>query len=619
MPVLEQSTCVKCGGQTRSVKLTPPGDARPAFDSDVERIRSLIDDQFGPGTGDLVLPKGRLVLLNKAPDIDRMDEVIVDGEVTGAVRFSLMTGDKFLLRPKSALAIAQKVKKSWVKIDGGAVQPIREKSASALAIGVLDCDPSIAPGAEVVVLDPDGAPISVGTSKMSAAEMLEHKRGTAVKSRWVVDPAEQERHGAAAEWGDAVDANREVLSRRTQESVEFIKRVVRESQLPVAVSYSGGKDSLATLLLVLHADIKPKLIFVDTGLEFDETVKNVEDTAREFSLEVIIERAGDAFWKNVEHFGPPAKDFRWCCKTCKLGPATRLIQKNFPGGVLSFIGQRAYESEQRARKGSVWRNPWTPNQLAASPIQKWTALHVWLYLFSKGARVNPLYEKGLERIGCFMCPATDLAELRRVRAMSPQYGKWQAIIDSYCRDRHLPEEWLEYDLWRWKRLPKSVLDEIGMKDGSFTAVSEKIGVDSPLEFRSTSGYSPCVEGISMEGVFSKELQMDRVANLLNMIGEVVISPDGRIAEVDKMTVFSEGPVMVKAKNEKELKRKSSQLREVVFRAMDCAGCGICVARCEAGALKLEGQVRIDVERCTHCGSCFGPCPVVTFKEDELDI
>jgi phosphoadenosine phosphosulfate reductase len=86
-----------------------------------------------------------------------------------------------------------------------------------------------------------------------------------------------------------------------------------------------------------------------------------------------------------------------------------------------------------------------------------------------------------------------------------------------------------------------------------------------------------------------------------------------------MTVFSEGPVMVKAKNEKELKRKSSQLREVVFRAMDCAGCGICVARCEAGALKLEGQVRIDVERCTHCGSCFGPCPVVTFKEDELDI
>ena len=129
---------------------------------------------------------------------------------------------------------------------------------------------------------------------------------------------------------------------------------------------------------------------MDTGLEFDQTKENVERIAEEHSLELIVESAGDSFWRNLEVFGIPAKDFRWCCKTCKLGPATRLIQKNFPNGVLSFIGQRAYESEQRARKGKVWRNPWTPNQLAASPIQKWTALHVWLYLMSKGARTNPL-------------------------------------------------------------------------------------------------------------------------------------------------------------------------------------------------------------------------------------
>ena len=619
VPVLEQSSCGKCGGKTRSVQLTPPGDARPAFDSDIKRIRSLVDEQFGSGTGELVLPEGRLVLLNKAPDIDRMDEVIVDGEVTGAVRFSLMAGDKFLLRPKSALAIARKAKRGWVKIDRGAIMPIREKSASALAIGVLDCDPAIAPGSEVVVIDPEGNPISVGTSKMSAAEMLEHKRGTAVKSRWVVQASDRSECGAPAEWADAVDANGEVLSRRTQESVEFIKRIVSENNLPVAVSYSGGKDSLATLLLVLEAGVRPKLIFVDTGLEFAETVCNVEETAREYSLELIVESAGDAFWRNVVHFGPPAKDFRWCCKTCKLGPATRLILKNFPGGVLSFIGQRAYESEQRARKGSVWRNPWTPNQLAASPIQKWTALHVWLYLLGKGARVNPLYERGLERIGCFMCPATDLAELRRVRAISPQYDRWQAVIDSHSSTKGLPKEWLEYDLWRWKRLPKSVLDELGMKEGSLATGPGQEGSDSPLEFRSTSGYSPCIEGISMEGVFSKELQMDRVTNLLNMIGEVTTSPDGKIAEVEKMTVFSEGPVMVKAKDEKELRKKAAHLKEVVFRAMDCAGCGICVARCETGALRLEGQAAIDVELCTHCGSCFGPCPVVTFKEDELDI
>lgn len=619
VPVLEQSSCGKCGEKTRVVKITPPGDARPAFESDIKRIRNLVDEQFGPGTGLLALPEDHIVLLNKAPDLDRMDEVIVDGEVAGGVRFSLLMGERFLLRPKSAIAIALRIKKGWVKMDPGAVEAIRKNSASALAIGVLDCDSSIAPGTEVLVLDPEGHPVSVGTSKMSAKEMLEHKRGTAVKSRWVVDRNKKQEGASAADWNDVIRANREVISRRTAESKDFVRRMISESKLPVAVSYSGGKDSLATLLLVLDAGVRPKLIFVDTGLEFPETLQNVHEVAKDFSLELVVESAGDSFWKNIEHFGPPAKDFRWCCKTCKLGPATRLIQKNFPEGVLSFIGQRAYESEQRARKGSIWRNPWTPNQLAASPIQKWTALHVWLYLLSKGARINPLYEKGLERIGCFMCPATDLAELRRVRAITPQYARWQNELDSYSITRSIPREWLEYDLWRWKRIPKSVLDELGVSGEDFAVRTGTESPNAPLEFKSTSGYNPCVEGLSMEGMFSKPLAMSRVGNLLNMIGEVVTSPDGTIAEVDKITLFSEGPVMIKAKDDKELRRKATRLRETVARAMDCAGCGICVARCNSGALILDGQVRIDVGRCNHCGSCFGPCPVVAFKDDELDI
>ena len=123
----------------------------------------------------------------------------------------------------------------------------------------------------------------------------------------------------------------------------------------------------------------------------------------------------------------------------------------------------------------------------------------------------------------------------------------------------------------------------------------------------------------MEGVFSRPLDMARVANMLVIAGEVTTSPDGGIAEVDKITVFREGPVMVKAKDEPELRRKSSQLREIVTRAMDCAGCGICTGRCPTGALRLDGQAVIDAATCTHCGSCLGPCPVVAFREDQLDI
>ena len=417
VPVLEEHTCGKCGRGTREVRLTPPGDARPAFSGDIARLRKLIDEQYGPGTGLLVIPEGRIVLLNKAPDIDRTDEVILDGEVVGALRFSLTRGDKFLLRPRSAAAISGSVTKAWVRIDPVAADAIRNKKASALAVGVIDCDAMIEQGMEVIVQDPEGSAVSVGTSKMTAREMMKHMRGTAVKSRWVVEKGLASGTRLPATWNDVVNANQEMLRRRIDEAKRFVRRTAEESGLPVAVSYSGGKDSLATLILVLEAGLRPKLLFVNTGLEFEETRKNVTDTAKKYGVDLIVESAGDSFWRNVGRFGPPAKDFRWCCKTCKLGPATQLIQKNFPEGVLSFIGQRAYESKQRAEKTRVWRNPWTPNQLAASPIQKWTALHVWIFLFSRGAAFNPLYQRGLERIGCFMCPATDLAELRNVREM----------------------------------------------------------------------------------------------------------------------------------------------------------------------------------------------------------
>ena len=620
VPVLEQRSCCMCGGDTRDVKLTPPGDARPAFEHDIEMLRALIDRQYGEGCGNVAVPKGRLVLLNKAPDLDRMDEVIIGGRVIGAARYDIVGGDKFLPRPRTAVAMEPAITRGWVRVDDGAAEAIRKRKASTLSVGVTACAPDILPGDDIVVLDREGRTVSVGVSKTSSDEMKKRKRGTAVKTRWVaVDTDRDPQVHQGATWNDALEANVDVIERRVSEAIRFIKKTVEMHDLPVAVSYSGGKDSLATLLLVLASGVTPKMLFVDTGLEFEETIQNVRETAGKHSLDLIVEGAGDAFWKNVGVFGPPAKDFRWCCKTCKLGPATRLIQRNFPEGVLSFIGQRAYESENRARKGSLWRNPWTPNQLGASPIQKWTALHVWLYLFSKQASHNVLYEHGFERIGCFLCPSTDLAELRLAKKYHADYGRWEEVLRSFSESRGRPQEWLRYNLWRWRKVPKTVLDSVGL-DGIADARSDVEGdVPTSPVFRGTAPYSPCVEGVSMEGVFSSPLDMNRVANMLNAMGPVTISPDGRIAEVDSVTVFSEGAVMIRAHDAETLRSKAGRLQEVVLKAMECAGCGICVGRCANNALVLDGRVEIDGSRCDHCGLCFGPCPVVAFREDQLDI
>ena len=133
------------------------------------------------------------------------------------------------------------------------------------------------------------------------------------------------------------------------------------------MSYSGGKDSLVTLLVTLKAGLQLPMIFADTGLEFPETLQNVADVAEKYGLSVISESGGENFWKSFEVQGPPAVDFRWCCKSCKLAPVKTLIEKNW-GEAVSFIGQRKFESAKRMQSPRVWRNKNVPCQLSAAPI-----------------------------------------------------------------------------------------------------------------------------------------------------------------------------------------------------------------------------------------------------------
>jgi electron transport complex protein RnfB len=46
----------------------------------------------------------------------------------------------------------------------------------------------------------------------------------------------------------------------------------------------------------------------------------------------------------------------------------------------------------------------------------------------------------------------------------------------------------------------------------------------------------------------------------------------------------------------------------------CQGCGICIERCQMGALRLEGdQALLDPDRCIGCGLCVSTCPTESLR------
>lgn len=618
LPVLESKECGLCGGETKQVQLTPPGDVRPAFEADLKLIRGIIDAQFGPMCGDKLLPENKIVLLNKAPSIDRMDEIIIDGNVLGALRYDPGEDYKVILRMHAAQLIEKILIRNWVVVDDGAVSPI-ENGANALAVGILRAHPDIAIGEEVVVLGPDKNAIAVGKAMMYGAEMVGN-RGVAVKTRWYGGRAEHHHLTSGRTWEDAIKANRWFFEKKVSKAIEYIKKMMDKESKNIAVSFSGGKDSLATLLLALDAGLKPKVLFVDTGLEFEETKAHVEEIAELFDLEVQRESAGDVFWRDAPNFGPPGKDFRWCCKTCKLGPTVRLIKRHYPKGVVSLIGQRAYESEQRARKGKIWKNPWVPGQKGVSLIQDWTALHIWLYIFKKGVPYNVWYERGLERIGCWLCPASDMADFEIVKKYYPGYERWERFLKGYAEKMGYSTKWLELGLWRWRKPPKGILDIIERKGITLGRKEKEIEPEgiSTFKFYSAEGYQPCAGGISIEGMFDRRLDMIRVSNLMHILGDATYDDKTDSCSFEGVDVFGEGGVVVRGKNEKEAKKLMSKVRDTILRAHLCVGCGICTGRCDQGALKLQEQVYVDEEICLHCGECLGPCPVIGYGDREFE-
>ena len=76
-------------------------------------------------------------------------------------------------------------------------------------------------------------------------------------------------------------------------------------------------------------------------------------------------------------------------------------------------------------------------------------MHDWLYLFREKAPYNPLYELGLDRIGCFMCPSSDISCMKDIAAMYPEmWSAWEAKLADWGSRNNRTPEWASKGLWR---------------------------------------------------------------------------------------------------------------------------------------------------------------------------
>ena len=199
-----------------------------------------------------------------------------------------------------------------------------------------------------------------------------------------------------------VEANREILELYERAAIRFLKSLGMFDT--VIVPWSGGKDSTAALLLALkvYGRDRVKVVYGDTGTEFPDSTRYVEEIAKKLGIEIVRAYAG--IDRELMRGAPlPSHDNRWCT-ILKVKAIEDTALKLAEGRTLLLVGDRDAESPRRSARPPV-RRAYTGDMLVATPLRMWSAAHVQLYIISNGLPLNPMYYYGFYRIGCYMCPA----------------------------------------------------------------------------------------------------------------------------------------------------------------------------------------------------------------------
>ncbi len=190
----------------------------------------------------------------------------------------------------------------------------------------------------------------------------------------------------------------------------------------VAVAFSGGRDSLVALHLTLQRQRNIKVTFVNTSIEFPETIAYVRQLAHDWKLDFYEVRVKKNFWELCNERGLPiggrgngtflrelsqasgVKLSNACCNQLKITPARQFYREM---GIEAHVtGLRVDESMMRrfnfADYGALrWSRDY--GTLVAWPIFIWNTNDIEAYIEQNQLPVNPLYGLGHQRVGCWSC------------------------------------------------------------------------------------------------------------------------------------------------------------------------------------------------------------------------
>lgn len=383
------------------------------------------------------------------------------------------------------------------------------------------------------------------------------------------------------------------------------KRVYNSNIEKILVSFSGGKDSQVVLDLACKVLPPSKFIVIysNTGYELPTSLSLYDDITAFYTNkypELQFYTASNHkdvldYWDELD---TPSKIHRWCCAVMKTAPLYRLIKHiNGTGkqpNVLAFEGVRAEESSKRATYSRIGKGVKHGNVVNARPIFEWSTTEVWLYILLNNLPINMAYRKGLNRVGCVICPlSSELGDCLDhhffPNTAKPFITKLQdnakkagiKNVDTYLKER------------KWK------VRAGGNRHYTETEVSFEER-DTNLIVRINNPKENILEWIKVLGKYQIEKCSENIyiirVNFRNSIYSISITIKNTSVEILAKDCLSN--IIF-----------TSLIKRIFNKTAHCVHCEVCEVECPSGALSVVPYVSIDENKCIHCFKCL------TFKDN----
>ena len=197
------------------------------------------------------------------------------------------------------------------------------------------------------------------------------------------------------------------LSSPAASLIETLRAAAAHERLVFLCSFQKEESVILDELLAIAPHVR--VVTIDTGVLFEETLATWRAFEQRFGVNIVIEEAfGAPAWTGPEH----------CCATQKVAALERALA----GADAWIAGLRREQGPSRAGTQLVEVDDKRGAIAKYNPLALWTERDLWARIHERDLPYHPLHDTGYESIGCAPCTLPG----------SGREGRWAGTDKTEC-------------------------------------------------------------------------------------------------------------------------------------------------------------------------------------------